>query len=112
MENETTDSTQRPTQNIFLRILYVFLWLVLLRIVTGGFIGAIVGGMAGASKENTNAGMSGNFEAGYNTGAHATMVFMHKYGLIIFLFQILIFIVLCVFGLLPGVGKYKKQKKT
>lgn len=110
MENENTESTQRPTRNIFLRILFGFLWFVLLRIVTGGIIGAIVGGLAGAGKANPEAGFAGNFEAGANAGAQATMEFMHKYGLFVLLFQILLFVILCYFRLLPGVSKYKKLK--
>jgi hypothetical protein len=112
MENETTDSTQRPTRNIFLRILYGFLWFVLLRIVSGGVIGAIVGGIAGTGKANPEAGFAGNFQAGANAGAQAVMEFMHKYGWFILLFQILLFVILCYFRLLPGVGKYKKLKQT
>jgi hypothetical protein len=112
MENETTDSTQRPTRNVFLRILFGFLWFVLLRIVTSGIIGAIVGGIAGAGKANPEAGFAGNFEAGANAGAQATMEFMHKYGLFVLLSQILLFVVLCYFRLLPGVGKYKKLRQT
>ena len=112
MENQITDTTQRPTRNIFLRILFGFLWFVLLRIVTGGIIGAIVGATAGAGQADPNAGFAGNFQAGANAGAQAVMEFMHKYGLFVFLFQIVLFVVLCYFGLLPGVGKYKKVKKA
>ena len=112
MENEITNSTQRPTRNIFLRILFGFLWFVLLRIVSGGIIGAIVGSIAGAGKANPEAGFAGNFQAGANAGAQAAMEFMHKYGWFVFLSQILLFVILCYFRLLPGVGKYKKLRQT
>jgi NADH:ubiquinone oxidoreductase subunit 3 (subunit A) len=112
MENVTTATTQRPTRNIFLRILFGFLWFVLLRIVTGGIIGAIVGGVASTGRANPDAGFAGNFQAGANVGAQAAMQFFQKYGLLVLLFQIVLFTVLCAFRLLPGVGKYKKLKQT
>ena len=112
MENEIIDSTQRPTRNIFLRMLFGFLWFVLLRIVSGGFIGAMIGGISGTGKANPEAGFAGNFQAGANAGAQAAIEFMHKYGWFIFLSQILLFVILCYFRLLPGVGKYKKLKQT
>jgi len=112
METEIKDSAQKPTRSIYLRILFGFLWFVLLRIVSGGVIGAIVGSIAGAGKANPEAGIAGNFEAGANAGAQAVIEFMHKYGLFIFLSQILLFVILCYFRLLPGVGKYKTLRQT
>jgi hypothetical protein len=112
MENEIKDPAQRPTRNMFLRILFGFLWFVLIRIVTGGFIGGIVGGLATTGHADPNAGFSGNFEAGAHTGAQAAIDFMNKYGMIIFVSQIVFFAILCYFGILPGVGKYKKVKQS
>jgi hypothetical protein len=63
-------------------------------------LGGIVGGVAGAS---TN-----SFETGSAAGRQASLDFFHKYGLTVFLCQILVFSVLCTFRLLPGVAKYKK----
>jgi hypothetical protein len=112
MENEAVDSTPRPTRNIFLRILFGFLWFFGLRIVTSAIIGAIVGGIAGAGQANPQAGAAGNFEAGANAGARAAIEFMHNYALFIFLGQVVLFAILCYFRILPGVGKYKKLKPT
>jgi hypothetical protein len=112
MENQTTDTTPRATRNIFLRILFGFLWFVLIYFVTSALVGGIVGGIAGAGVADPQAGMSGNFQAGANAGRQATLDFMRKYGLFVFLSQIVLFVVLCFFGLLPGVSKYKKSKRT
>ncbi len=95
-----------------MRILFGFLWFVLLRIVTGGIIGAIVGATAGTGRADPQAGFVGNFQAGVNSGAQAAMEFFQKYGLLVLPFQILLFVVLCYFRLLPGVGRYKKAKQA
>jgi hypothetical protein len=112
MENQTTDTTQRPTRNLFLRILFGFLWFVLIYFVTSALVGGIVGAIAGTGAADPQAGISGNFQAGANAGRQATLNFMHKYGLFVLLSQIILFVVLCFFGLLPGVSKYKKSKQT
>jgi hypothetical protein len=112
MENQITDTAQKPTRNIFLRIIFGFLWFVLIYFVTSALIGGVVGAIAGAGAEDPQAGMSGNFQAGANAGRQATINFMHKYGLFVILFQVVLFVVLCVFGLLPRVGKYKKSKRA
>jgi hypothetical protein len=112
MENQTIDTTQSQTRNIFLRILFGFLWFVLFDFVTSALVGGIVGAIAGAGAAEPQAGISGNFQEGANAGRRASMDFMHKYGLFVFLSQILLFAVLCFFGLLPGVGKFKKSKQA
>ena len=112
MENQTTDTAQRPTRNILLRILFGFLWFVLIYFVTSALVGGIVGAIAGAGATDPQAGASGNFQAGANAGRQATLDFMYKYGLFVLFSQIVLFIVLCLFGILPGVSKYKKLKQT
>jgi amino acid transporter len=112
MENQITDTTQKPTRNIFLRIIFGFLWFVLIYFVTSALVGGVVGAIAGAGAGDPQAGVSANLQAGANAGRQATLNFMNKYGLIVILCQIILFAVLCFFGLLPGVGKYKKSKQT
>jgi hypothetical protein len=112
MDKDMADSTGKPTRNIFLRILFGFLWFVLLRIITGGILGGIVGGLATTGRGNPQAGVAENFQNGANAGAQAALEFFHKYGLLVLLCQIVLFAVLCAFRLLPGVAKYKKVKPT
>src|ERR1035437_7592097 len=108
MSDKAPDSVQRPTRSIFLRILFGFLWFVVLYLVTHEIIGGIVGGIAGASMTTPTP----NFEAGFTVGRQAAREVWHKYGLIVFLSRILLFAILCGFQVLPGVGKYKKLKQT
>ena len=113
MTNASASSVERPKRNLLLRILFGFLWLVAFYILTNMLVGGIVGGIAGAST-NGDSGASEtlrqSFEAGRNAGREATVVFFHKYGLVVFLVQIVVFAVLCFFAVLPGVAKYKKLK--
>jgi hypothetical protein len=100
MTDESASSVQRPVRSIFVRILFGFLWFLAFYFLTNMLIGGVVGGIAGAS---TN-----SFEAGASAGRRASIDFYHKYGLIVFLVQNLVFAGLCVFGVLPGIGKHKK----
>jgi hypothetical protein len=113
MTNDPASSSDRPKRNLVLRILFGFLWFVAFYFVTNILVGGIVGGIAGASA-NQDSGSSvslrQSFEAGGSAGRVASTDFFHKYGLIVFLVQILVFAVLCFFALLPGVSKYKKVK--
>jgi hypothetical protein len=89
MENEaeTTGSAPGPGQprNIFLRIFFGFLWFIGLRIVTSAMIGAIVG-----------------------EGAQVSMDFTVPYGRFVLIGQVLLFVALCYFRILPGISKYKR----
>lgn len=102
-ETQATPAQTRE-RNLAVRILFGVLWFVGFRILTGALIGAVVGAIAGASTTS--------FEAGQRAGYHASVDFFHKYGVIVSVVQVLAFIPLCVFGLLPGVRKYKKLRQT
>ena len=89
-------------RSIFLRALFGFLWFILIRFLSNMIIGGIVGAFAGASTKS--------FEEGYNAGRTASIDFFQKYGLFIFLAQIILTVVLSVAGFLPGTGRHKKIK--
>jgi hypothetical protein len=111
MENEPAGSPPAQTRNIFLRILFGFLWFIGIRIVTSMIIGAVVGGIAGAhhaAQMPPQGGFSENFQTGIGVGAQASMDFTRQYGLFVLMGQVLLFADLCYFRILPGVGKYKK----
>ena|SRR2546425_2961852 len=95
---------QRRERNLAVRILFGALWFIGFRILTGALIGGVVGAIAGASTTS--------FEAGQSAGYHASTEFFGKYGVIVSVVQVLAFIPLCVFGLLPGVRRYKKVRQT
>jgi hypothetical protein len=94
----------RVERNLAVRIIFGVLWFIGFRILTGALIGGVVGAIAGASTTS--------FEAGQSAGYHASIDFFRKYGVIVFVVQVLSFIPLCLFGLLPGVRKYKKVRRT
>jgi len=99
MSDASPVSTQRPKRSLFLRILFGFLWFVAFYFLSNIFVGAVVGGIAGASTTT--------FEAGAMAGQQASIKFFEKYGVIVFLLQVVTFAILCFFRLLPGVGKYR-----
>jgi hypothetical protein len=74
-------------------------------------VGAIVGGIAGASGSGSEAqSFKEGFAVGQITGRNAAIAFFQRYGLFLFLGQISVFTILCWFSVLPGVGRYKKLK--
>jgi hypothetical protein len=89
-------------RNVFLRVLFGFLWFIPIYFLSNMIIGGIVGGFAGTSTTS--------FEEGYNAGHTASVDFFQKYGLFIFLAQVILAVVLSVTGFLPGTSRYKKQK--
>jgi len=91
-------TTQR---SIFLRILFCALWFIPIWLVSQIGIGAIVGGITGASAPT--------YEAGYSAGQAGATEFFHKYGLLVLGLQIALTIVLSWLGLLPGTAKFKKR---
>ena len=91
-------------RNVFLRVLFGFLWFILIYLLSNMIIGSIVGGFAGASTTS--------FEEGFNAGRTASVDFFQKYGLFIFLAQVILTVVLSVTGFLPGTSRYKKIKTT
>jgi membrane protein YqaA with SNARE-associated domain len=114
MTNQSVSLPDRPKRSLILRMLFGFLWFVLFYFITNMLVGGIVGGIAGASGGRDSAAQtfSQGFEAGKYAGRQATAEFFHRYGLLILLAQVLVFAILCVFSVLPGVGRYKKLKKA
>jgi uncharacterized BrkB/YihY/UPF0761 family membrane protein len=100
LENEVIE---RPTRNIFLRILFGGLWFVGLYFIFCMLIGTISAIFADTSKYKSHAETSA---AASQSGED----FVNQYGLIVFVVYVLLFIVLCFFRLLPGVSKYKKLR--
>ena len=111
MSDAPAISIQRPTRNVFLRILFGFLWYVLFYNLTYMLIGGVVGTQAGIHNGSNAASTIKTYDAGFAAGRDAGMDFFRKYDPIIIMGQILVFAVLCYFRLLPGVGKYKKLKQ-
>jgi NADH:ubiquinone oxidoreductase subunit 3 (subunit A) len=115
MTNESVSLPERPKRSLSLRILFGFLWFIAFYFLTNILVGGIVGAIAGASTNRDSGAtqtFNQSFEAGRNAGHQASVNFFHKYGLVVFLVQILVFAILCFFAVLPGVGKYKRLKKA
>ena len=89
-------------RSIFLRILFGLLWFIPIYILSSMIISGIIAGFVGRSTMS--------FEEGYNAGRTASIDFYQKYGLFIFLAQIILTVVLSVAGFLPGTGRHKKIK--
>ena len=111
MINETACAANLPKRNLALRILFGFLWLVAFYFITNMLVGGVVGAISGASSGTSSdpQSFSEGFHQGQNAGRQAARAFFHKYGLIVFLIQIVVFTALCAFSVLPGVGRYKKN---
>ncbi len=90
-------------RSIFLRIVFSILWFFPVSLVIQMFIGGIVGGFAGQDAHG--------FNDGYAAGQHASLAFFHEYGRIVFLGVIVLWLLMCFFGILPGTSEYKKAKK-
>ena len=64
-------------------------------------IGGIVGGLAGSD--------SADFGAGYQAGQQASQQFFITYGKHVLSIEILVWLILSYFGILPGTSKYKRK---
>lgn len=104
MNNEIIAKQEKLKRNIFLRIIIGLLWLIPIYFVTNMIIGGIVGAAAGAG------GSTQSYEAGFSAGRAASIAFFQKYGVYIFVFEILLTGTLSFFGILPGTGKFKRKK--
>jgi hypothetical protein len=102
MTNESASSAPREERSWIARILFGFLWFVLIYVVSGALVGGIAGGIRAASATTR--------EAAAEAGRQASRDVYDNYGMLIFLVQLLVFTVLCSTDVLPGVGKYKKSK--
>jgi len=106
MPDEPTETTEFVERNIFLRIVFCFLWFIPFCFVTNSIIGGVVGGMAGAQAH------ADSYQAGAAAAGPAVQDFFRKNSLWIFCYQILAYASLCLLRWVPGVGKYKKVKKV
>jgi hypothetical protein len=104
MDNDASNMTQREERNIFLRILFAFLFFIPFYFVTEAIVGGVVGGIAGANTMS--------YAEGAAVGGPAAANFFNKYGLIVFCCQALVYAALCLLRWVPGVGKYRKAKRT
>jgi len=102
MNKGIINEQEKLKRNIFLRIIFGISWFIIIYLVTNFIIGGVVGGIAGAS--------ANNYAAGSAAGREAGVAFFHKYGLIVLIIQILSTAVLSLFGILPGTGKFKRNK--
>jgi hypothetical protein len=88
-------------KNVVKRIAISLLWFIPIAMVVGAAVGMFVGGFAGSTVTGFNEGAA--------AGANATKSFMQQYGQIVFFGEVIIWFVLCFFGILPGTGKSKKD---
>jgi Na+-driven multidrug efflux pump len=91
----------KDKKNLVKRILISFVWFIPVCMLVGGIVGMFVGGFASS---NTS-----GFQEGHSTGRNAMKEFMHQYGQIVFLGDVVIWFLLCFFGILPGTGKPKEK---
>jgi hypothetical protein len=106
MADERTEATELEERNIFLRILFGFLWFIPFYFVTNSIVGGVVGGIAGAHAH------ADSYQAGAAAAGPAVQDFFRRNSLIIFCYQILAYAALCLLRWVPGVSKYKKVKRT
>jgi len=99
-KSDSLNGQNYSQRSLIARILFSILWLIPIIILVQMLVGGVVGGMAGAG--------TGGFEAGKTAGEAAANEFFSAYGLYVFLGEILLWIVLCFFGKLPGTSKLKK----
>ncbi len=104
MNNGLIDQQEKSKRNLFLRMVFGIVWLIPISFITNIIVGAIVGTTASAPTQN--------WEAGYAAGYAASTSFFQKYGLVVFLAQILLTALLSFFGILPATGKFKRKKNT
>jgi hypothetical protein len=104
MKSGIINQREKPKRNLFLRIIFGILWFIPICFVTNIIIGGIVGVIAGTSTQS--------YDAAYEAGQLASIIFFQKYWLIVLFFQILFTTVLSCFGILPGTGKFKMKKNT
>jgi hypothetical protein len=88
-------------RNLFVRIVIACLWFVPIYIAGNMLVGAVVGGIAGASTRT--------YAAGHAAGAAAAGLFFQKYGLYILALEVGVTIALAWQGILPGTSQFKKS---
>jgi len=99
-ENVVDDDTL-VKRSLFARICFTILWFLPIVVVINMLVGAIVGGFTGGSGTT--------FQEGYNAGAIASANFFENYGQIVFGIELVIWLGLSYFGILPGTAKFKKK---
>ena len=92
----------KEKRGIFTRVCISVLWLIPIVVVTHMLVGAVVGGLAGSD--------NADFDAGYKAGQRASEQFFITYGKHVFSIEVLMWLVLSYFGILPGTSKYKQKK--
>ena len=97
--NGNSNVNQVP-RHIGVRILCGVLWFVPIYLVLQMGVGAVVGAIAGAGTSNA--------QDGYAAGRAASVAFFQAYGLMFFLGEVALTVLLSVKGILPGTGKWKK----
>ena len=93
---------KKNERGLLKRVFISLLWLIPIVIVGHMLVGGIVGGIAGSG--------TGDFNEGYGSGQQASLLFFAKYGNYVHGIEVLIWLVLSYFGILPGTSKYKKGK--
>lgn len=97
----TTDEIHGRKRPLVARILISLVWFVPIYLLTNMVIGGILGAFAGVGEAS--------YEGGYAAGHIAAQEFFQNYGLIVLAVQVLCWLSLCIFGLLPGTGKFKRH---
>lgn len=97
------DAQEKPTRNVFSRIIFGILWLIPVYFLTNMIVGTIVGATAGYS--------TGGFDAGYASGYAASIAFFQKYGRIVLIAEIFLTAFFSFLGVFPGTGRYKREKR-
>ena len=98
---ETSNPMPPRERSLALRILFGFLWFLLIWFVTNGLIGGVVGAIAG-SQETTA-------EAAAQAGANAAINFFNNYRFIVLAVQITGTFALAWYEFLPGTRKLIKS---
>ena len=98
---------KQKERNIILRRSLSVLWFVPIYFVTNAIISLCLGVMITIFHPQDFL----NAQEGYNYGYEYSQGFFQKYSFVIFIFQALLTFVLSLFEILPGTGKFKKNKK-
>jgi hypothetical protein len=88
------------------RIAIAFLWFFPVYIASRIGIAAMVGVLASIGTSATT------YQQGHDLGRAAALAFFSSYAWAVLVFQIALTVLLAVYGILPGTGRYRKKLRT
>ncbi len=93
--NVENNVTQKKFRKMFLRVLCAVLWFFPLVILINMFIGGVLGGLF----------VQEHGAEGFQAGMQLSKDFFKENGQIVFVFELILWFFLSIFGILPGTSK-------